>query len=337
VNNVLHRVVLVAGLLLWAGRGSAWAQSAADKAAADTLFNEGKRLIAKGEDAAACAKFESSLAKVAQLGTQIALASCYEKVGKTASAWGAFRAAASAARKAHDKRQRFAEDHASALEARLSKIVITVAAGTRITGLKIERDAKEVMPAELGSEVPVDPGDHLVQASAPGRRSWSTDVVIPSRPGVVEVSVPALDKAPDHQDEPEHGARTEHAERAEPGGGGSTRRTAGYALGAGGIAIIGASLVVGAVARSSWNDAQKSCPDRLCEDPAGIDKARHARTLGNWATGMFIAGTAVTAVGVFLLFTAPSGRAENPQDRTALRLIPDVGPAQVGVTLQGGF
>lgn len=61
-----------------------------------------------------------------QLGTQIALASCYEKLGKTASAWAEFRAAASAAVKVHDKRQQFAEEHAAALEPKLSKIAVVV-------------------------------------------------------------------------------------------------------------------------------------------------------------------------------------------------------------------
>src|ERR1044071_8824310 len=65
-----------AGLFLWLGH-AAWAQTAADKAAADTLFSEGKRLILAGETETACAKFEASLARLPQLGAQLALASCY--------------------------------------------------------------------------------------------------------------------------------------------------------------------------------------------------------------------------------------------------------------------
>jgi hypothetical protein len=52
MNNVLHWIVLSTGLVLCAGNPTAWAQSAADKAVADALFNEGKQLIAKGDDAA---------------------------------------------------------------------------------------------------------------------------------------------------------------------------------------------------------------------------------------------------------------------------------------------
>src|SRR5215468_2537913 len=133
------RIALAIGLWL-AGHGVAHAQTAADKAAADTLFNEGKKLIAAGDTSGACAMFEASLAKATQLGTQLALASCYEKIGKTASALGEFHAAASAAAKAHDKRQRFAEDRIAALEPRLSKIAIKLEPGYRVDGLEVKRD-----------------------------------------------------------------------------------------------------------------------------------------------------------------------------------------------------
>ena len=97
-NMTQRTLALGTGLLLAAVPATAWAQSAADKAVADTLFNEGKKLLGKN-DSLACEKFEASLAKATQLGTQLALASCYERVGRTASAWGEFRAAASAAAK----------------------------------------------------------------------------------------------------------------------------------------------------------------------------------------------------------------------------------------------
>src|SRR4051794_1429422 len=146
------------GLFLWLGH-AAWAQTAADKAAADTLFSEGKRLIAAGDVETACAKFEASLTRLPQLGAQVALASCYEKLGKTASAWGAFRAAASAASKAHDEqRQRFADEHAAALEPNLSRLVIKTEPGYRIDRLEVKRDGIALTIAELDSPVPVDPG-----------------------------------------------------------------------------------------------------------------------------------------------------------------------------------
>ena len=78
--------------------------SSGDKAAADALFDEGKRLLAAGDTAQACAKFETSMKLFDQLGTRLNLADCYEKVGRTASAWAEFREAASLATKRGNRR-----------------------------------------------------------------------------------------------------------------------------------------------------------------------------------------------------------------------------------------
>jgi serine/threonine-protein kinase len=333
------RIALAVGLWLAASHGFAHAQTAADKAAADTLFNEGKKLIAAGDAAGACAMFEASLAKATQLGTQLALASCYEKLGKTASALGEFHAAASAAAKAHDKRQRFAEDHVAALEPRLSKIAIKLEPGYRVDGLDIKRDGAAVSAAELGTQVPVDPGDHVVEASAPGWVAWSTKVAI-TAPGVVEVVVPALGKAPVKVEEPRaEEPRVEPApvtRPAEPDAGRS-RRLVAYGVGGGGAAIVGVSLVLGAMASSRWSDAKAHCRDGLC-DSTGVDQAHGAQSMGNLSTAAFLVGTAAVATGVVLYLTARPGDTETPTpDRSALRIVPGVGPDQVGLVIQGGF
>jgi hypothetical protein len=330
-----RRVALSIGLCLGASRGLASAQSAADKAAADTLFNEGRKRIAAGENAEACAMFEASLAKASQLGTQLALASCYEKVGKTASAWAEFRGAASAASKAHDKRQRFAEEHAAALEARLSKIVIKLEPGYRVDGLVVKRDGAAVSMVEFGAAVPVDPGDHTVEADAPGWMPWSTKVSVAPAPGVIEVVVPALGKAPVKVDEPplpSAAVATVPDSRRPP-----PRRLLAYGFGGGGAAMIGVSLILGAVASSRWSDAQAHCHERLC-DPTGVDLAHGAGTMGNAATATFVVGAAAVAGGVALYLTAPSiGAEKSPADSTALHVVPSIGAAQIGLTLQGGF
>jgi len=329
-------VALGAGALLCAGHGRAVAQSAADKAAADTLFSEGKKLIASGDTEAACAKFEASLSRVTQLGAQLALASCYEKLGKTASAWGEFRTAASAAGKARDpQRKRFADDHAAALEPRLSRVVIKLEPGYRVDNLEVKRDGLEVSTAELGTPVPVDPGEHTVEASAPGWVAWSTKVTVAGMPGTVEVIVPALGKAPVKVEEP----RPEPVPVPAPVrlvDDQHDRRTIAYAVGGGGAAMVGVSLIFGALARSKWSDAHAHCRGNVC-DQAGLDLTSGAGTMGNVSTATFLLGGAALAAGAYLWFTArPSGEATQPP-ATALRLVPGLGPAQVGLTLQGGF
>lgn len=329
-----RRVALAIGLCLGASRGLASAQSAADKAAADTLFNEGKKLIAAGDNAEACAMFEASLAKASQLGTQLALASCYEKIGKTASAWAEFRAAASAASKAHDQRQRFAEEHATALEARLSKILIKLEPGYRVDGLVVKRDGAAVSMVEFGAAVPVDPGDHTIEANAPGWMPWSTKVSVAPAPGVIQVVVPALGKAPVRVEEPPpQPAVVAVAAESRPA---RPRRLLTYGVGGGGAALIGVSLTFGAVASSRWSDAQVHCHDRLC-DPTGVDLAHGAGTMADVATATFVVGAAAIAAGVVLYLTTRSVGGEKPVDPVALHVVPSIGAARIGLTLQGGF
>src|SRR5450755_429104 len=94
--------------------GSAWAQNAQDKAAADSLFDDGKRLVAAGDFEHACPKFEASLKLSPRVGVKLNLADCYEKAGRTASAWAEFReAAAFAARSNDEQRGAFATQRAA--------------------------------------------------------------------------------------------------------------------------------------------------------------------------------------------------------------------------------
>lgn len=329
-----NTIGLVIGLWLAASLGVARAQSAADKAAADTLFNEGKKLISKGDTSGACALFEASLNKAVQLGTQLALASCYETIGKITSAWGEFRAAASTAAKAHDRRQRFAEEHAAALEPRLPKLMLKLESGYRVDGLEIKRDGVVVSAAELGAPVPVDPGDHTIEASAPGWVAWSNKVSVVS-PGVIEIVVPALGKAPVKIEAPKLEpdpvvVKPTVEDTARP------RRLLAYGVAGGGAGLIGVSLIFGAIASSRWGDAQNHCHQNQC-DATGVDLAHGAQTMGNVSTGLFVIGTAALATGVVLYLRARPADAEKATDPTALRIMPGVGSTQVGLILQGGF
>src|SRR3954467_7016553 len=62
----------------------------ADKAAAQSLFDQGRSLMTKGQYAQACPKLAESQRLDPGLGTQFNLADCYEHLGQTASAWAGF-------------------------------------------------------------------------------------------------------------------------------------------------------------------------------------------------------------------------------------------------------
>ena len=75
-----------------------------------------------------------------------------------------------------------------------------------------------------------------------------------------------------------------------------SRLPAALALGGGALAL-GTGLSVGAVAWSSWRDAQKLA----MTDPVAADRqVAHVRTLGNVSTALVAVGAVAIAVGVYL-------------------------------------
>src|SRR5438445_7058461 len=76
------------------------AQTPANSAAAETLFQEGRKLMEEKKFEQACPKLADSQKLAPSAATLLNLAFCYEKIGRTASAWATYRDAASAAKAA---------------------------------------------------------------------------------------------------------------------------------------------------------------------------------------------------------------------------------------------
>ena len=97
--------------------------SAQDRATAEALFQEAKKLKAAEEYDAACPKFAASQKLDPALGTLLNLADCHEQQGLTASAWAEFLEAATLARRAGQaERAKVAKERATALEGRLTRL-----------------------------------------------------------------------------------------------------------------------------------------------------------------------------------------------------------------------
>src|SRR5689334_16417638 len=104
------------------------AQSAADKAAAEALFDQGRAAMQEGDFGKACGLLERSQHIDPGIGTLLYLAECYEKSGRTASAWATFREAADAATAAKEpQRARTGRERAQRLEPLLSRLTVQVA------------------------------------------------------------------------------------------------------------------------------------------------------------------------------------------------------------------
>ena len=188
------------------GRGGHRASGSDDPVAlAEALFQEGQRLLERGDAHAACPKLAESLRLDRATGTLLALAMCHEVDGHLASAWAEYlEVIARAKRDGRPDREEAARQYAHALEARLSTLDIAVpAAVARIPGLVVERDGVALESPAWSMGIPVDPGPHVVTATAPGRQAFTTTVVVGAVADHQTVTVPLL--APD---EPDHAARS---------------------------------------------------------------------------------------------------------------------------------
>src|SRR5688572_8317290 len=172
---------------------AAHAQSAAESATAQALFDDARALMNKGDYDEACPKLEESQRIDPGSGTLLNLGDCYEHQGRIASAWTMFLEAAAAARlTGNADRDRAARERAAALDPRLARVTVRVAEKT--AGLEVRRDGVIVRPAQWGTAIPIDAGAHTIVATAPGRQPWQTTVTLQDATSAT-VLIPALQPA----------------------------------------------------------------------------------------------------------------------------------------------
>ncbi|WP_437746404.1 hypothetical protein WMF39_16160 [Sorangium sp. So ce1504] len=163
-------------------------------AQAEALLDEGKSLMKKGKVAEACPKLEESYRLSPRSATLLALAMCHEKQGKVATAWSEYIDLGAAARKEGNKRlEADAKARGAKLELSLPRLTLSVPRAAAIEGLEVMLDGAPVDGALWGQARPIDPGQHKVSASAPGRKPWEKSVSI-KRGERKTVAVPALAK-----------------------------------------------------------------------------------------------------------------------------------------------
>ncbi len=276
--------------------------------AAEKLFDEGHALLLQKRWAEACDKLAASEALAPAGGTELNLGECFDALGKTASAWGAYRKAAARARAAHAAAaEAIANQRASALEPRLRRIALHVAE-TR-GGVEVRLDDAVVARDAWGEAIPVDPGAHVVTATRAGATPfrWSGDV----RDGDVVVDVPALADVPP------------------PAPAASFFGPLGGALLATGVVAAGVGFGLGARVLSLNGDARDACPvPSQCTSPAAVEAAASAKDFALASTVLVVAGLAVAAVGVVFLVTAPRG-----EPARTVALVPTLG----GLLLRGTY
>jgi tetratricopeptide (TPR) repeat protein len=322
------------------------AQSAADKASAEALFDEGKRLREAKRYSEACPKFADSQRLDPAVGTLLNLALCYKENGQTASAWSTYREAAAQAATAHQAdREQLARDEAAALETKLTRLVIEVSPEVaKVPGVEVKRDGAVVPQGLWGVAAPVDPGVRSIDVTAPGKKPYHVEAKAEGAGATAKVVVTAL------EDDPNAGAvapvagapappPTEPAPPTDAGSkAGSTQRIFGFV--AGGIGVV--SLVVGGVftmkASSENEDALDICEDE--DDPCTQEdvsdheqlvKEAEASQLNSYV--WYGIGAAGLVTGAVLILTAPSGE----KKAAGVRVTPEVGVGHLGLNVSGAW
>jgi hypothetical protein len=275
----------------------------ANAAVAQQLFDEALKLMDAARYADACPKLARSQELAPSGGTLLNLGDCYEKNGQTASAWVSFRDAAARAAAAGQKQaQAAALVRADKLATKLVHLKITLAPGARTSGLEIKRDGEPVSYAELGIEVPIDPGVHKIEASAPNHAPWSKDITVLDGSQGEAIVVPVLEA---RAEPPAAAAAAKPAVKEDVG---STQRTVGIVVAATGFIVAGIGGIFGLKATSTNDDALMHCrsaPDATRCDPTGLSLTDDARTQATISTVMVTVGTAALAGGLVIFAIAP--------------------------------
>jgi hypothetical protein len=289
-------------------------------ARADALFNAAKALLDGGQYADACAKFAESKRLAPGLGVTLYLADCYERIGRTASAWTEFRSAEGLARERNDKRADVARGRAQTLEPKLDRLTITVAPTLPQAGLQILRDGAAVSSEEWGLAVPVDPGDHVVVVSSPGHAQRTIPAHVGPEAPTATVRVDRLDDsppapapapAPAPESAPAPALESAPAPAAESAPASSdpasTRRWIGVGVAAAGVAGVALGTVFGLGAKSKLDESNQNdhCDKADTCDPTGLALRHDASTAATLSTVMFVVGGVALAGGAVLYFTAP--------------------------------
>lgn len=285
-------------------------------ATAQALFQEARKLVADGKVTEACPKFEESLRLEPGAGTRFNLADCYEKMGRTASAWGAFRDVEDATKLAGQMaRSETARARAEKLEPKLCRLDVRVA--KELPDLVVERDGAVVGHGQFGASIPIDPGTHELRARAAGKKAWNQTFQVASCPGTTSLEVPALEDVPEPPPTPASvpvapsgNPATVVSPRAPDT---TVRRIAMWS--SFGLAAVGVGVGVGFGVHSLAKDSEAKplCNGQFCNSEGSAIRAQALRA-GDASTAAFVAGGVFAVAGLVLLITMPSDEPARTSD-----------------------
>jgi tetratricopeptide (TPR) repeat protein len=333
--------------------GSAGAPDEQTRAVARAIGEEGLSLYDQGRYVDALDRFERAddLIKAPTLGLMAARS--LERLGRLVEASNRYQQVTDA-KLAADAPDSFKQAQATAakeretLTPRIPTVDVSVEGPGAAEVSSLMLDGRRVSPSYIGSarpiasKIPVDPGDHRLEAKATGGEAFERFTV---NEGGTERVVLTLTGSPNKALLPPGKDNGKSASEASPKDEGSDQpperrgkgqRTAAFVslgVGAAGVAL---GVITGSVAASKkgdftaengCNEDTKTCPRTLADDVNTYNALRYVSGTG------FIVGGIGLATGAVLLLTLPRGGAQ--YSTGGITITPLVGPTSAGI--RGSF
>lgn len=278
---------------------------------AEELFREARQAMQENDYASACPKFAESQRLDPSVGTLLNIALCEEHTGRIAAAWGHFRTVIDQL-PPHDRRMPIAESHLKALDPRVPKLKLAIQ-GPRAAEVDVDLDGTVLLAGAFGSELPIEPGRHVIALRGSGVKSSQLELEIaegehlertlevelaPEVPAVVAplatpVVKPAAPKAVRPPARSATSAPTHDAQRSW-----------GYATATVGVAALATSALLGGLALHEQSIVSRHCPENEC-DAEGLSAGKRGSRLETWANVSFGLGLLGVGGGVYLVLSAP--------------------------------
>lgn len=319
----LLAATLLAGSL--ARAGSASAQPSGELAEGRQLFVEALADEGHGRFAAALEKYKRVQAIRDTVNVRYRIGASLEGLGKVARAVDAYAAAVKLGTENGTDAEvvKGAQGRLDVLRPRIAHLSVHVPAQS-FADVEVQVDSEPVAAQALG-DVAVDPGPHVVTASAKGAKPFRAQITLSEggRAGVPVVLEPvAVETPPPSPDAPAPSDRS------------GTYRTAGIVTGAaGGVLMVGGAIVL-VLRGSAIAKLHDNCPDGNC--PASREQdltSTRNRALTFGPLGGVLLGAGALALGTGIVLFTIAGR--SPQ--TATRIVPTTTAQGAMLTVVQGF
>lgn len=301
---------------------SARAQSPEELASGRQLFVEALADEEQGRLAAALEKYRRVQRIRDTVPVRFRLGSTLEGLGKIAQAVAAYGAAVQLGTSSGTEPEvvRAAQARIDALAPRLAHLALHFPSRSSTDDVEVSVDGERVAPA-LFADVPVDPGAHVIAASAKGAAPFRAQVTV-WEGGRVEVPI-ALEATP---------------VAPAPGPPPDTRSslgTVGIITGAAGGLLVAGGIIVLALRSSAISDLKESCPNGNC--PAEREEElrdTRDRAVLQGPVGVTLVATGIAALGTGIFLFAIAG---GETKKTAARLVPSPSSHGAMLTFASGF